>query len=120
MGLLIDLPIIPIPMNWENSTANTALMNKASYGKGNHVERRRSTVVKTDMGAIAVDIAIDNRDEVLNFLVGRAGRSFRTDPLLNGNPTGKAWRCMEFTFNWVAPGLWMFAAEFKEVGGRWI
>jgi hypothetical protein len=72
------------------------------------------------MSTVSIEVAIDNRDDVLAFLVDRAGRPFRLDPSLDGNPDGRAWRCIEFVFRWVSPGLWIFAAEFMEVGGKWI
>jgi hypothetical protein len=97
-----------------------ALADKGNYAPGTTTNRRRSTVVKSDLSTVAVEVAIDNRDAVYSFLVGRAGKPFRIDPYQNNVPDPRAWRCLEFVFRWAAPGLWIFAAEFEEVGGKWI
>ena len=107
-------------MNWEAQTSSSALVDKASYNPGTVTERRRSTIVKQDIAAVSIEVAIANRDEVYSFLVGRAGKPFRIDPYQDGNPEPRAWRCIEFVFRWTAPGLWIFGAEFTEVGGKWI
>jgi hypothetical protein len=107
-------------MNWENPTNSRALADKAAYSPGTQTDRRRSTIVKGSLDVISVDIAIENRDDVYVFLTERAGRPFLIDPYLDGNPLPQAWRCLEFTFGWIAPGVWTFTAEFKEVGGKWI
>lgn len=100
--------------------SSSALVDKGNYTAGTVTDRRRSTIVKPDLSMVSIEITIENREEVLNFLAGRAGKPFRIDPYQDGNPEPKAWRCIEFVFRWVAPGLWIFGAEFKEVGGKWI
>lgn len=107
-------------MNWEAPTTNKTLADKVSYGAGTVQERRRSTIVKRSLGSASIEVAIINRDEVFNFLVGRAGKPFRFSPMQDAETDGKAWRCLQPTFRWVAPGLWIFVAEFSEVGGKWI
>ena len=120
MPQLTSLPIIPIPLNWEAPTTSKTLTDKASYAAGTVSERRRSSIVKRSLGTIAIEVAITNRDEVYNFLVGRAGKPFRFSPMQDAETDGKAWRCLQLTFRWVAPGLWIFVADFTEVGGKWI
>lgn len=107
-------------MNWEAPTTNKALADKVSYAAGTVSERRRSSIVKRSLASVSIEVAISNRDEVYNFLAGRAGKPFRFSPMQNAETDGKAWRCLQPTFRWVAPGLWIFVADFTEVGGKWI
>lgn len=71
------------------------------------------------MVKLPVDLNITNRDEIYNFLVSRAGKPFRVDPASTNAPINKAWRCLQFSFKWLGPGVWGFTAEFEEVGGKW-
>jgi hypothetical protein len=93
-------------------------MDKVSYGAGTVVNRDRSTIIRQSLSEISIEVAIINREEILNFVVGRAGKPFRLEAQ-NGTPGPEAWRCLGFTFRWMSPGLWIFVADFKEVGGRW-
>lgn len=115
MPQLASLPTIPIRRNWESSESSAALVDTADYGKSKAREYRRSTIVKSDLATMSIEVAITNRDAVYNFLASRAGKPF----VLQDAP-GKVWRCVEFTFVWVCTGQWIFKAEFMEVGGKWI
>jgi hypothetical protein len=90
-------------------------VDNADYGKSKARQYRRSTIVKSDLATLDIEVAIANRDAVYNFLVSRSGKPFA----LQDAPS-KAWRCVEFAFVWVCPGQWIFKAEFVEVGGKWI
>lgn len=114
MPQLSSLPTLPIRRNWDSTESSTALVDTADYGNDKVKQYRRATVVKTDLSAVDIEVSITNRDDVYNFLVSRVGKPF----LLQDSPN-KAWRCVEFSFTWTSPGLWMFNGEITEVGGKW-
>jgi hypothetical protein len=115
MPQLASLPTIPLRRNWESSESSAALVDSIDYGQRKVRQYRRSTIVKSDLGSLEIQVAIDNRDQIYNFLVSRAGKPFELQ-----DAPGRAWRCLSFSFVWVSPGQWVFKAEFLEVGGKWI